>query len=369
MKLRTMKKSARRAFTLIELLVVIAIIAVLIALLLPAVQSAREAARRAQCVNNLKQIALASHNYESGNGTFPIGWMGSAPPNTYPGLPPCYTPNPIGHTAFVYILPYMEGGNAYNSWNIVRVYNSVSNNTGSSAKLASYICPSDTIAAPDPNGDFPAAQASYAASEGLQEQLVFSWANTTPPDPTGQYVQTCNQGPGDGVFGPDYAQKIANITDGLSNTFFFGETSRFVNENGASNFYFNYAAGFWQGPPWTAKFGKGTFWPFDIRLTGLATCIARLNAPADTTGALFQTCFGCGAFYPPDWANLSSTPAGPCYPCTNWGQLSFRSLHPGGGNFAFADGSVKFIKNSIALQTYRGLATRATAEVISADQY
>jgi prepilin-type N-terminal cleavage/methylation domain-containing protein/prepilin-type processing-associated H-X9-DG protein len=364
------RASVLRAFTLIELLVVISIIAVLIALLLPAVQSAREAARRAQCTNNLKQIALGAHNYESANGSFPIGWMGFPLPNTYPGLPACDTSNPIGHTAFVYILQYMEGGTAYNAWNIVRVYNSVSNNTGSITLISSYVCPSDTPSSPDPVGDFPAAQGSYAASEGLQEQLLYNWSNTAPPDPTGQYYTTCNQGPGDGMFGPDFAQKVASVTDGLSNTFFFGETSRFINEPPGSNFYFNYAAGFWQGVPWTAPNLASTYWPYDIRLTGLATCIARPNSPADTTGNLFFTCLvNSGAFYPPDLANLSANPASPAYACTNWGQLSFRSLHPGGLNFALADGSVKFIKSSISLAVYRALATRATREVISADQY
>ena len=232
-------RAVRRGFTLIELLVVIAIIAVLIALLLPAVQSAREAARRAQCTNNLKQIALAAHNYESSNGSFPMGWIAFAPPNTYPGLAACQSNNPIGHSSFVFLLPYMEGGNAYNSWNIVRVYNSVSNNTGSTAKLASYVCPSDTPSAPDPTGDFPAAQSSYAACEGTQEQLIWQWTTTGGvPDPNGQYLSTCNVGPGDGVFTGDFTTKISAVNDGLSNTFFFGETSRFLQEQGGSNFLF-----------------------------------------------------------------------------------------------------------------------------------
>jgi len=366
--MRTNRGSLRptRGFTLIELLVVIAIIAVLISLLLPAVQSAREAARRAQCVNNLKQIGLAAHNYESSNGTFPVGWSGFAPPNTYPGLTPCQSNNPIGHTAFVYILPYMEGGPAYNSWNIVRVYNSYSNFTGSSTKLSSYICPSDTDAAPDPTGDFPCAQASYVASEGTQEQVIWNWANTTPPDPTGQFSNSCNQGPGDGMYAPTYATRISAVTDGLSNTFSFGEMTRFINEPSGSNFQFDYAAGWWAGPPWTGTPYWGTN---DIRFTGIAPSIARPNSPPDLTNSMLGICvFNSGAFYPPDLARLSLVP-GPVTACTNWGQIAFRSLHPGGVNFAFADGSVRFIKNSVNLLTYRALSTRATGEIVSSDAY
>jgi len=360
------RQSAARGFTLIELLVVIAIIAVLIALLLPAVQAAREAARRAQCTNNLKQIGLAAHNYESGNGSFPMGWNGSPLPNTYPGLAPCQTNNPIGHSAFVYILPYLDGGSLYNAWNLVRVYNSVSNGTGTMTKVSSYICPSDGQASPDPTGDFPVVQASYAASEGLQEQLVWNWGNVAPPDPTGQYANSCNQGPGDGVFGPDYAQRIAALTDGTSNTLFFGEMSRFINEPPGSNFQFNFAAGWWAGPPWTGN----SFWPSDTRITALATAVALPNSPPDTTGALLATCITASPnAFPPDLANNSNAPGKPCWPCTKWGQFAFRSLHPGGLNMSMADGSVRFIKSSIGLQTWRALATRAGGEVVSSDQY
>ena len=356
-----------RGFTLIELLVVIAIIAVLIALLLPAVQSAREAAAAPSASTTSSRSLWPTHNYESSNGTFPIGWMGLALPNTYPGLRRCQTDNPIGHTAFVYILPYIEGGVAFNSWNIVRAYDSYSNITGSSTKLTTYVCPSDTDAAPVPAGDFPCAQASYVVSEGSQERVLWSWANTTPPDPTGQYVNTCNQGPGDGMFAPDYATRISAVTDGLSNTLFFGEMSRFINEPAGSNFQFNYAGYWFLGPPWggTPAWGSN-----DIRITGIAPTIARPNSPPDLTNSMLNTCvLSSGAVYPPDLARLSATPTSPAYACTNWGQIAFRSLHPGGVNFAMADGSVKFIKNSVDLSTYRALGTRAGAEVISSDAY
>ena len=240
-------------------------------------QSAREAARRAQCVNNLKQIGLAAHNYESGNGTFPIGWMGMAPPNTYPGLPACYTSNPIGHTAFVYILPYIEGGAALQRMEHCSRLQQHDEQHRLLDQAGHYVCPSDTDASPDAAQFFPAAQASYAASEGSQEQIIWNWGNTAPPDPTGQFASTCNQGPGDGMFAPSWATRISAVTDGLSNTLLFGEMSRFINEPGGSNFQFNYAAGWWAGPPWTAA--QPAWGPNDIRFTGIAPTIARPNSP------------------------------------------------------------------------------------------
>jgi prepilin-type N-terminal cleavage/methylation domain-containing protein/prepilin-type processing-associated H-X9-DG protein len=352
--------SSGPGFTLIELLVVISIISVLIALLLPAVQSAREAARRAQCVNNLKQIALACHNYESANGSFPIGHRALMfTPYSPAYTVPCDGANIyIGHTSFVYILPYLEGGNVYNLYNLTRIYKSVVQDTAVMVRIATYICPSDTDASPSPTGLFPTSQGSYAASGGTHEQFHFDWANTTAPDPTGRYYTICNQVPGDGMFGTEYAWQISSVTDGTSNTFLFGEASRFKDEPAGSNFFFYNVARAWPGPPWSNLPANG----IDTRVTSTAFVVPKLNGPRDVTGAVYNACFYLsGAAFPPDWAQ---------YPiCQQLGAWGFRSLHPGGANFAFADGSVKFVKDSINMATYRALGTRAGAEVISSDQY
>src|SRR5437868_12111408 len=133
--------------------------------------------------------------------------------------------------------------------------------------------------------------------------------------------------------------------------------SRFRNEPAGSNFMFNLVGGNWAGPPWDAQ---SSFWPNDTRITSGATCVPKLNAPPDVDGTVLFACFATVNF-PPDWILVPA--------CQNLGQLGFRSLHPGGANFAMADGSVKFVKDSINVRTYRALATRAGGEVVSADQY
>jgi prepilin-type N-terminal cleavage/methylation domain-containing protein/prepilin-type processing-associated H-X9-DG protein len=355
-------RNRRRGFTLIELLVVIAIIAVLIALLLPAVQAAREAARRAQCVNNLKQIALACFNYESSQGSFPMGDLpvsfndpvfGSCAPRLY--------------SAFDFILPYMEQGSQFASWNflvcgdqsakgIVAQYNQ--NFTAGYQLVSSYLCPSDTQAAADNLlvNYTPRKQGSYGENRGRQENIYFNWAVAAYPDPGQPYYSSCNYGGGDGMFMPASVVRIQDVTDGTSNTFLFGEMSRFPNEPGSSQFG-------WVA--YVAAFGDAYFWPTGVRVTGGAFVIPKLNAPADTTGTVFNACFA-NCVVPPDWINNGTPPAGPCY---NLGQWAFRSLHPGGANFAFADGSVRFVKSSVNPSPYRALGTRNLGEVVSSDSY
>jgi len=340
-------REARRGFTLIELLVVIAIIAVLIALLLPAVQAAREAARRAQCVNNMKQLALACHNYESTNASFPMGDRGS-------NLPNCDPNKSYQYSAFCYILPFIESSalNAAYNYDVINFGKPYANVTVNGIQVATFSCPSDLGWVQNDPKYYSYVHNSYGTSRGKNETLAFDWTQNGPPEVNSPYYSQCNRGGGDGMFGPDESVKMADVIDGTSNTFLFGEMGRYLDEPpsvwSAGNF-----AGYYQDD-YTKNVGRA--------VSG-AYVIPRLNSPPDKTGAINNACFGGSASLPPDWYRYNDAI------CQQYGQFGFRSRHSGGANFAMADGSVKFVKNSINLPTYRALGTRAGGEVISADQY
>jgi prepilin-type N-terminal cleavage/methylation domain-containing protein/prepilin-type processing-associated H-X9-DG protein len=364
MQFTSPRPSSRHGFTLIELLVVIAIIAVLIALLLPAVQAARESARRAQCTNNLKQIALACHNYENSNGSFPIGNRQTNPTADGFGNPACSAS--MMWTAFAYVLPYMEQSAGYNAYNLIwpadanpKVASQTPNGTAGTQKIASFVCPSDGAAVfADPTRYFvPVSQCSYGENRGTYENVLFNWI-----DNNGNAVQsgdTCGWGGGTGMFQPEGSVRISEVTDGTSNTFLFGEMSRFLNEPGSSAWMWANAMGYW---------GDGSYnWSIGARrITGGAFVVPAPNSPPDLTGNIWSACFSGPLVLPPDWLMNATIPGGPCNTLGQWG---FRGLHPGGVNFAMTDGSVRFIKNSTNLATYRALGTRNQGEVISSDAY
>jgi prepilin-type processing-associated H-X9-DG protein len=196
---------------------------------------------------------------------------------------------------------------------------------------------------------------SYATNRGRNENIGVNWANTSPPDRTAPYYQNCNSDPGDGMFGTQVSFKIGDITDGTSNTFLFGEATRYTGEPSSVQQIVNIA---WE---FLDDFSPGTTFGTEVaHPTSGAFVVPKLNAPPDKTGAVFAACFGT-VFYPPDWISIPA--------CQNLGQYGFHSLHPGGANFAFADGSVRFIKDAINILTYRALGTRALGEVLSSNAY
>ncbi len=366
MKVLKSDQSGRRrfGFTLIELLVVIAIIAVLISLLLPAVQSAREAARRAQCINNLKQIALACHNYESGQGSFPMGNRYIDVTSFFSQTPCDTTSSWFGFSAFCYIIPFLEGNAQYSAINFSQRASSITNTTALGTKLSSFICPSDSDATQFiySNG-LPSGyvQCSYGMSRGTQENIYTNWATASFPDPGAQNPQHCNAALGNGMFGAEGVVKISGVTDGTSNTTLFGEMSRFANEPADPYNFYDFTAVFPASDFNANAINKNELFPE----TGAFT-YPRINSPNDPTGNTANSVWpGCGtsAGIPTDW--FTNCPQA----LTGLGEWAFRSRHPGGVNFAFADGSVKFIKQSINDQAYQSLGTRAGGEVVSADSY
>ena len=209
-----MNPRLRRGFTLIELLVVIAIIAVLIALLLPAVQSAREAARRAQCTNNLKQIALAAHNYASTHNVFPAGHFQQ--PAREP-RPPAYGSTWSSFGSCAMMLPYLEQAPLYQaanfSWGPW-----VNNDTVNNTVIASFLCPSDPGAQ---GGAWNTAHTnSYNASYGATTTQLNTWGNNCN---TSNFIGCVIPDQSSGVFTYGIAYGFQSVTDGTSNTVAFAE--------------------------------------------------------------------------------------------------------------------------------------------------
>jgi prepilin-type N-terminal cleavage/methylation domain-containing protein/prepilin-type processing-associated H-X9-DG protein len=355
----------RGGFTLIELLVVIAIIAVLIALLLPAVQAAREAARRSQCVNNLKQLGLAVHNDHSAYNCMVM--QSVWPSGNYPSGTTSYQTGGASFSWTVCLAPYLEQQNLINALNVsnyvwttgVTAACYQANTTVGYTTVGGLICPSDGLTV---GPLFPYATKSYASNIG-GPGIIEAW--TGPIQPPYSWSSRPTLGP----FG------IESITDGTSNTGLFSERliglSSITNITAASP---NAKRGMYQGP------NGGTFNTFNATLATqfVMSCKALpgTQAPTDVVHLGHIWTYG----YPPYMSNFYNHFGSPnSLSCANaneggapyarWGIATPTSNHPGGVNLCFADGSVKFIKDSISLQTWWALGTRKSGEVVSSDSY
>jgi len=297
--------SRRNGFTLIVLLVVIAIIAVLIALLLPAVQKAREAARRTQCKNHLKQIGLATHMYHDVHKQFPNANAGDTIE---------------GGSLFTSILPFADQGNAYEKYDFDLANTNPANSLVAGQMISFYLCPSMAMprTVPGCEEDADRAPGSYAVNTGTEEYIPF-YRRFGQPDPVmnGAIVYTDSA---------DRKTSFKDFGDGTSSTLLIGETAYNLPDyvfsgTGQCAGERRYSFTYWANPfpSSTACTTEHAFNPRDVRDDG---------------------------FFDPGWVH------------------SFRSEHDGGVQFALADGSVHFISDHIDATLLDSLATRNGGEIV-----
>jgi prepilin-type N-terminal cleavage/methylation domain-containing protein/prepilin-type processing-associated H-X9-DG protein len=301
----------RSAFTLIELLVVIAILAVLIGLLLPAVQKVREAANRLSCSNNLKQAGLAALNFENTYHQFPPAVVTGRVPKLADAAPG------TSHGLWPFLLPFTEQQNlaAQYRWDVS--WSDPYNEAARMVQLKGLQCPSaepDRVGGADPTGT--------GAMGACTDYVATIWVTEIPVslrliDPVGNYS---------GVLAHDYMTRLTEITDGTSNTTLIGESAGRPKRWQAGQYV--------PGPPYPAG-----AWAAPTSFIGLQ-------------GAQFD----------------GASRGGPCaINCSNQGEVY--SFHPGGANFVFADGSVRFLGAGINIRVMAALITRAGGEVVSANDY